>query len=62
LSDSVQYLESQTTELEHEIERMSRTQEAQRAATSEIEAVTVKKIDDISKDVSKKVSWTNDPS
>jgi TolA-binding protein len=58
LFDSVQYLESQIADLEHEIERMSRAQEAQRAATSEVEAVTVKKMDDISKDVSKKVSWT----
>jgi homeobox protein cut-like len=57
LSVSVKYLESQITELERESERMSRAQEAQRAVTSEVEVVAAKKVDDISKDISKKVRW-----
>lgn len=54
-SDRVKSLELQITELEHESERMSRAQEAQRAVMSEVEAAAAKKVDDISKDISKKV-------
>lgn len=59
LSVSVKSLELQITELEHESERMSRAQEAQRAVMSEVEAAAAKKVDDISKDISKKACWTS---
>jgi homeobox protein cut-like len=38
---------------------MSRAQEAQRAVMSEVEAAGVKKAEDISKDISKKVRQAN---
>ena len=59
LSDSVKHLESQIAELERESERMARAQEAQRAATLEVEAMAAKKVEDISKDISKKVCRRN---
>lgn len=51
----VKSLESQITDLESESERISRALDNQRLATSEIEAMGTKKMDDLGRELHKKV-------
>ncbi|KAE9411276.1 hypothetical protein BT96DRAFT_930417 [Gymnopus androsaceus JB14] len=52
----VKSLNAQVANLEAETERMSRALDTQKAATSEVESSLYKKIDDISKDLQRKVA------
>lgn len=54
--DSVQSLESQVAELEDEAERLSASLETQKIAASEIQILGNKKVEEISRDVTKKVN------
>lgn len=53
----VKSLESQITDLETEIERISRTLENQRLTTAEIESTTAKKTEDLGRELQKKVGF-----
>ncbi|KAJ2926753.1 hypothetical protein H1R20_g10328, partial [Candolleomyces eurysporus] len=55
-SDRVKHLESQITELEAETERLSRSLEAQKALTTEVEQNGIKKAEQINHDLQKRVA------
>ncbi|SRR6266576_3652988 len=57
--ESVESLESQVSELEDEVERLSASLETQKLATSEVQTLGNKKVEEISREVTKKVneSW-----
>jgi hypothetical protein len=52
----VKSLESEVAELEVEVERLSATLESQKLAASEVQLLESKKTEELSRDVSKKVS------
>jgi MFS superfamily sulfate permease-like transporter len=52
---SIKSLESQISDLESESERISRALDNQRLTTSEIEATAAKKLEDVSRELQKKV-------
>ncbi|KIK67230.1 hypothetical protein GYMLUDRAFT_37309 [Collybiopsis luxurians FD-317 M1] len=54
-SERVKVLDAQVATLEAETERMSRALEAQKAATAEIESSLQKKVDDITKDLQRRI-------
>ena len=56
VSSSVKSLESQIADLENESEALSRSVEAQKHRTSEAEATGQKRVNDLSKELQRKVS------
>jgi predicted RNase H-like nuclease (RuvC/YqgF family) len=54
--DSVQSLESQVAELEDEVERLSASLETQKLAASEVQMLGNKKVEEISREVTRKVN------